>query len=115
MATANPLPEFERALAKFVQLEPLTPEERALLQRRLDAAPSVRPANALPWRINPGEIPPELKDNALVLGFTTITPDEERVLDALAEADRRYGTDTKRERADLLAGQHPLQAADVER
>ncbi len=40
------------------------------------------------WRVEPEEIPPELKDNGFLRGCTTITPDEEALLDQLAELDR---------------------------
>jgi hypothetical protein len=40
------------------------------------------------WRIEPEEIPPELKDNRFLRGCTTIMPDEEALLDQLAELDR---------------------------
>ena len=40
------------------------------------------------WKIDPEEIPPELKDNRFLRGCTTITPEEEALLDQLAELDR---------------------------
>ena len=40
------------------------------------------------WRIEPEEIPPELKDNGFLKGCTMITPEEEALLDRLAELDR---------------------------
>jgi hypothetical protein len=40
------------------------------------------------WRLEPEEIPPELQDNGFLRGCTMITPDEEALLDQLAELDR---------------------------
>jgi hypothetical protein len=40
------------------------------------------------WKIEPEEIPPELRDNGFLKGCTMITPEEESLLDQLAELDR---------------------------
>jgi hypothetical protein len=40
------------------------------------------------WKIEPEEIPPELKNNRFLQGCTTITPEEDALLDQLAELDQ---------------------------
>jgi hypothetical protein len=42
-----------------------------------------------PWKVDAAEVPPELRDNAIVDFLVNLTPDEERVLEELAELDRR--------------------------
>jgi hypothetical protein len=57
------------------------------------AEPIATPTPATPLRmfrrLDPSEIPPELADDDLLRYLTTITPEDERIFDRLAELDAR--------------------------
>jgi hypothetical protein len=61
-----------------------------------------------PVRLSPDEVPPELADSPLIKFWQTMTPQEEEVLEHLAELDRREQTrEDERSQAELPAGDEP--------
>ena len=54
-----------------------------------EPAPQPAPPVRLRWRVAPDEIPPEFVDNSIVQTLTRLTPEDERVLEHLADLDRR--------------------------
>ena len=58
------------------------------------------------------ELPPELRDNAIIQDIVSMTPEEEArmqvSIEAHREAQRLYGDDDAAELAALEAGTHPI-------
>jgi hypothetical protein len=68
------------------------------------------------WRVEPEEIPPELRDNSFVQYLTTLTPEDEALFDHLAQLDRReYEAEQEEQRAEARAERITWERTELER